>query len=453
MKNLIYAVALFIVVSCTKQNEWLEAKNNRSDVVPTSISDFQSLLNLDDMFGAPSLSILGTDNLFVPSVTVLAASFPIERKTYIFDDLLFTENVNTEWHRPFYIIENANVALEGIEKIKPTASEQPNWNYVKGSALFYRGLAYSYLLNTFCKPYQKDSSAQFLGMPIRLKSDINENPKRSSLQATYQQVIDDLTASESLLPNLTSYQTRPCKASVQALLSRVYLGMGNFDKALEYSEKSLSLFNTLIDFNTLSTTSSQSFPAYPNNVEISFYSVEAGSYALSLPFSSFVDSVLYASYNANDLRKAIFFKSSGNYFTFKGQYNGGITYFCGIAANEVILTKAECNARLGNVNQAMNDLNSLLIKRWKNGTFIPFTAASVSDALSKIITERRKELPFTGQLRWFDLRRLNLDPQLAKSVTHVVNGQNYILQPNSSRYVFDIPALEIQLSGLQQNIR
>ncbi len=71
----------------------------------------------------------------------------------------------------------------------------------------------------------------------------------------------------------------------------------------------------------------------------------------------------------------------------------------------------------------------------------------------KILEERRKELPFTGQLRWEDLRRLNKDQRFAKILVRTIAGNEYQLLPNSKRYVFPIPDIEIELSGIPQNER
>jgi hypothetical protein len=99
----------------------------------------------------------------------------------------------------------------------------------------------------------------------------------------------------------------------------------------------------------------------------------------------------------------------------------------------------------------MTDLNTLLRKRWKSGTFADRTASSDADALNLILIERRKELVFRG-LRWSDLRRLNLDGANI-TLTRKISGINYTLSPNDSRWVFLIPAQEINQSGIPQNPR
>jgi hypothetical protein len=84
------------------------------------------------------------------------------------------------------------------------------------------------------------------------------------------------------------------------------------------------------------------------------------------------------------------------------------------------------------------------------------TAANADEALSKVLTERRKELIMRGQ-RWTDLRRLNKDPRfktdLSRSV--VVDGatQTFTLPANDSRYTLLIPQEVITNSSLPQNAR
>jgi hypothetical protein len=68
------------------------------------------------------------------------------------------------------------------------------------------------------------------------------------------------------------------------------------------------------------------------------------------------------------------------------------------------------------------------------------------------LLERRKELCFRG-LRWQDLRRLNKEPEYAKTLTRKIDGITYTLPPNDPKYVFPIPPNVIALSGMQQNPR
>ena len=165
-----------------------------------------------------------------------------------------------------------------------------------------------------------------------------------------------------------------------------------------------------------------------------------------------IDTILYKTYNTNDLRLQLFFKVSSGVNTYKGSYGGSSTFFNGLTTDELYLIRAECYARLNNKDAALSDLNALLVKRWKTGTFVPYTAASADEALKVILHERRKELIYRG-LRWMDLRRLNQDSRFAAILQRNLNGIIYTLPPNDPKYVLPIPDLVIQLSGIEQNAR
>jgi hypothetical protein len=201
------------------------------------------------------------------------------------------------------------------------------------------------------------------------------------------------------------------------------------------------------------------FPAYSNlsgNPEIIFYA-QGQSYASIWPsFNvSYVDSLLYKSYHPGDLRKTLYYlEDAQQRAKFCGTYTGTNFQFAGLATNELYLISAECKARGKDVAGAMDDLNTLLEKRWSaSAVFTPYATSDADEALRMVLNERRKELPFTGQLRWEDLRRLNKDPRFATSVVHVNNGTSYVLPPGDKRYVLLIPELEITISGIAQNER
>ena len=115
------------------------------------------------------------------------------------------------------------------------------------------------------------------------------------------------------------------------------------------------------------------------------------------------------------------------------------------------MMRAECAARQGNISAAMNDLNNLLKKRWKTGTFSNLAATSAAEALSIILTERRKELIMRG-LRWMDIKRFNKEGQNI-FLKRIILGQAYIIEPNSLRYSLTIPDDVISISGMKQNPR
>jgi hypothetical protein len=101
---------------------------------------------------------------------------------------------------------------------------------------------------------------------------------------------------------------------------------------------------------------------------------------------------------------------------------------------------------------ALQDLNKLLINRYRTGTFTPISASSSSEALDIILRERKKEMVNRG-VRWADLKRLNKEGVRAVNIKRLLNGTEYILPPNDARYTLLIPLEVIRLSDLPQNSR
>jgi hypothetical protein len=127
----------------------------------------------------------------------------------------------------------------------------------------------------------------------------------------------------------------------------------------------------------------------------------------------------------------------------------------GVTVPEMMLIKAETFARAGKANEAMAIINTLRKKRFSAADYSELAASTADEALTKVLEERRRELAFKS-IRWFDQKRLAAEPRFAKPIsrTNLVSGANYTLAPNSNRYVYPIPAYNIQLNpALEQNPR
>lgn len=455
MKNSIYILLFLIGILQSCQDEFLEKKSDKSLLVPSTLSDFQNLLDNLDVFNImPSLHVIASDDYFGIDTRINSFSSIPARNSYLWTEDIFEGASTSEWSTPYQQVFYANVVLDGLENLLYTSHSKEEYDEIKGAALFHRAFAFYNTSQMFAKSYDETTADQDLGIPIRLEADVNLRSNRGTLQQTYNQIISDLKEAENLLPLQSAFQTRPNKNAVRALLARVYLNMEDYENALTYSKKCLDYNSTLIDFNTLSTAATVPFPAAPNNqnIEIIFYAVLTG-YTFGVSTQATVDDDLYNMYSPDDLRRSIFF-SATNPAWFKGRYTGSsLRLFGGLATDEMFLIKAECEARIGSHEQAMNDLNTLLKSRWSNAVTYPIlTALDKDDALKQILEERRKELLFRG-LRWGDLRRLNKDSRFAVTLIRILNNHTYILLPNSNRYTFPIPTPEIELSGLEQNPR
>lgn len=445
----------FLLGSCKKQQEWLEIKPNLNNITPERINEFQALLDYEFNYTSKgTLTVISAAPFSLTDAEFNAIEVGFIRNTYTWNKQIYEGRSTTDWGSNYSLIAIANICLEGIAKIPVTQLNQNAYNQVKGTALFLRANSYLNLLEAFSKPYNANTADKDLGIVLKLTSSLDEKIERASVKKCYNQIISDLNEAVKLLPEQTTVQIRPTSTAAKALLARTYLLLENWNLAAQMAAEALSVNSFLIDFNTISTTATIPFPSLQNkNPEVIFYTemtsaLEYGSNG------SFIDSTLYQSYNNNDLRRLIFYRLFNNRPIFKGYYTGRtITPFGGIATNELYLIRAEALARLNDHSNAISVLNSLLIKRWRTGTFVPLTANNAEDALSKIITERRKELPFTGHLPWMDLRRLNKDNRFARTLKRTIMGKEYILLPNSPNYVLPIPDEEIRFSGIPQNER
>lgn len=446
---------------CHKQ--FLDAKPTTTLVVPTTLTDFQALLDNTSVFGqVPTLGEASADNYWFPDSTWLGLDTR-EHNAYIWaPDIFGGQGGQLDWNTPYQQVFYANVVLDGLPNIKYNADSAAQWDALEGTALFFRAFAFYNIAQLFALPYDPTHDSAGLGIPLRLHSDVTTPSVRSSVWQTYQQILNDLDSAEQFLPVTLpgNYRNRPIRLAAQALLSRVYLSMRNYVMARTTADSALKVYSTLIDYNTLplsrgvpigllnSETLYQASFLNPATQGATYFSVlEGGFYA-----NTRIDTGLIDSYDSNDLRRVVYYHykpPDSSYL--KGSYAGNNFPFGGLATDELYLIRAEGAARAGDAASAMSDVNTLLSNRWKTGTFPGYTVGSAQEALDTVLLERRKELSFRG-LRWTDLRRLNAEGANI-TLTRFLFGQTYTLTPNSDLYTLPLPPDVINLSTMKQNPR
>lgn len=448
------ALAALITGGCKKT--FLNKLPSTALVVPSTLSDYQQLLdNTAVMTGTPVLGEVSADNFYLPT-SFWQTIDPQERNAYRWaPDIFGGQGLIDDWDVPYQQVFYANVVLEGLHTIPVTSVNQPQWQTEQGSALFLRAYAFYNVAQLFAPPYDGPTAGSALGIPLRLHSDVSAPSVRSSLDATYSQILADLRQASGLLPPTlpTPYLNRPSRPAAFALLARVLLSMRDYPSAGLYADSALQLYDSLLDYNTLSVQTR--FPFSKLNAEI-LYQSNTVNYtqcmaALAYP-NTIIDSGLYQSYRAGDLRQTLFYQlNTSGQPNLRPGYANVIWPFTGLATDECYLIRSECAARTGNPAGALNDLNQLLRHRYTPAAFTPVTAAP-SAILDTILTERRKELPFRG-LRWSDLRRLNLEGR-SITLTRLLNGATYQLPPNSNLYTLPIPPDVLQFNPtMKQNPR
>jgi hypothetical protein len=128
------------------------------------------------------------------------------------------------WQNCFAVVRSANSILANVDK---SIAKQSVIDDVKGQAYFYRGLAYSFLTRIFGR------------VPLITKFEVNPNLKieKAEVADIYAQIVSDLKTAEELLPDVRPEGSgdrggypgaKPCKGTVKALLSQVYLTMAGW---------------------------------------------------------------------------------------------------------------------------------------------------------------------------------------------------------------------------------
>ena len=336
------------------------------------------------------------------------------------------------WQSPYVVIGRANRIIAAAEggALSDAAEAKATIDQYAAEAKVLRALAHFDLVRIYGKPYTEDQGAS-LGVPLVTEVlESNAKPARSTVAEVYTQVVKDLT--EAISSNALATETEPGYVSVwgaKAILSRVYLNMGDYANALSVAEDIIKNSGAAL------WTRDQYFKAWdastPNESEFLFRLNVAGStdnndlngignlqqrdgYKEMVATKKFVDMLTS---DPEDVRNDMFLPATAakevatygtnkvNLNKFRGQ--GGnlrnVTIVPIIRLSEVYLTAAECAFRNNDKTKAVEYLNDLV----KNRTTTEASLATVDNiTLERILIERRKELIGEGQ-RYFDALRNN----------------------------------------------
>src|SRR5882757_2050143 len=134
--KLLLASISVLVVSCHK-DDFLGKSPNSSLLVPSTLTDFQSLLDNDQVMGfVPALGEISADNYFMDDDLWQTSGNRVQNAYIWKSDIFDGEGNDEDWSFPYQQVYYANVVLDGLEKLKTDNSNIVNWNSVKGQALF-----------------------------------------------------------------------------------------------------------------------------------------------------------------------------------------------------------------------------------------------------------------------------------------------------------------------------
>lgn len=449
MKNiriLLILIGTLNSLSCVKQ---LDIEPAQSLSTEEALADLPAMqIALSGAYDVvQSTSYYGRNFLILPEVEanlVYVATLNSGRFTSNYSYNITTGDgyVGGIWAVPYIVLLRVNNILNNID---PLEGDQNVKNQIKGEALAIRALCNFDLVRFFGRPYTIGNPETDPGVPLVLEALIGE-PARNTVQEVYDRILVDLQTAKLLLRNNGIYCFSP--EAVDALLARVYLYMGDWAKA----ETAATL---LIGNNqyALADDLFQMFRAPGSSEEIFTLKFEINEDQGSNNLGSMYHPDSYgdirvsedcrALYESNDSRAALIYKNTDNeYYHYKFFGQDGRTGLYSpkiLRLAEMYLIRAEARFRQNDPDGALEDLNTLRLKRgaskWN----------SLDNGILDILAERQRELAFEGHTA-YDLWRTG---------TNMVRQQcNTILQLNSPctveasdfRTVHPIPIWELNIN-------
>lgn len=461
-----YYFLLLMAAALGSCQKYVDIKT-QGQLVPGDIGNYRLLLNNTSAYETgPQIGDLSSDDVQLvdgstQQLALVNDGYRYWRNSYTWQPDLFPLGANqtdNNWNAMYNTITYSNVIVNEVPS--STGGSEADKAALVAEAKVHRADAYLMLMNTYAKPYNAATATTDLGVPMVLVQTTVQPLNRPSVQAVYDQIINDLKQAVPGLPNTQLFNTLPSKASAYAELARCYLYMNNYGAANAYADSALALRNALIDLGTITAINTNSYPIRRSDPEVLLSKVANGGISAFTPYALRLSDELLGILGTRDQRYALFttdastisinYTAAGGRFFFKDRAIGESRNI-GPSVPEMMLIKAEYYARNNDVANAMLWVNNLRRKRFKAADYVALTAASVTDALKIVIDERRREF-FCRMLRWWDMRRLKNEAQFQRTYTRSFGGVAYTLTPNSDRYVFSIPAYQIQLNPeIQQN--
>ncbi|MBE5319496.1 RagB/SusD family nutrient uptake outer membrane protein [Pedobacter sp. MR2016-19] len=427
MKNLIYRIAflLMLTVVSTSCKKILEVK---PEFIRTTEQVYANDKSADSVVVGMYAQWASNSNLFDIPVAGGLSSDELKPAASLDDDFLnmyhnrldpVNSSTKTYWSDYYSVIYTANSIIEGVATSKgmTTSGKQK----AIGEALFMRAFCYFYLVNFFGD------------VPLVTSTAYKEtkNFPRTPVAKVYAQILEDLLKAESYLGDQypTAGRVRANKWVVKALLSRVYLYTGDWKnaslKASEIIENDSQYSLGVMEGTSADDAEMDIF--HSDNKESIFQMWNEIGYGLAgqtLGDGAYVavadegsNSLIDAFEDGDKRRWNYINEETGGYRIYKyrldlenSEYKEYTVVF---RLAEQYLIRAEALAKLGQLDAAVQDVNTIRNRAGLENLDDGQTESSILDAVEQ---ERRVELCFEWSDRWFNLRRLgHLDQVMSEN--------------------------------------
>jgi starch-binding outer membrane protein, SusD/RagB family len=398
-------------------------------------------------------------------------------------------NINSFWEVSYKIIYGSNVAIQMADE----KGSDPLTDYLKGECYFLRAFAAHNLVRVFARPYSS-ANASLPGIILRETASDGTPKPRATLSETYDYIISSLKKAAFLMteepPEPRNNRGFASKFSAWAMLSRVYLYMGDFQNTIAYAD-------SVINSGIYSLETAESYPDFFANAE------NASETIWCIPFLTIDDkkeaaiaSMIYNGANcwgeegaSPSILNAMGFGTPLMDIDVRWKYietsapglkNGVNIYYISkfsgqgssptlsspvmIRLSEVYLNRAEAYARMGQIDAALADVNEIRSNRMivpEGGSLNDYLYDVSRDLITAdnlpdlVLKERRIELAFEGH-RIFDILRNGKDLVRNYWGYHLdsyngipsgsepgLGASGVLIHPNDASAVYPIPSSEI----------
>jgi starch-binding outer membrane protein, SusD/RagB family len=452
------AILAGTLVSCSK--DFLDVKP-KGKVIAGAITDYNNLLE-DNTFNrlTGGGSFLNAQHILGDDVAGLEPHYSAEKN---FGAPGTRPHNLFEWADDVYRPDENTFEVAGLynrlytinkiidEVMGASGGNQQMKEQIRAEALTQRAFAYFLLVNYFAKPYAAATAASDPAVPIITKSEFGAEPfTRASVKDVYDKMLADLEAAIPNLPLVQNSANRFCRSAGETLLGKILLFMGKAAEAVPYLNEAVTHLPSkfgisgnigMMNYNT----------ATVNNPLVGFIFTVPGMIATAAQGHGhpevlnaqsvavtwmgghaglIIDPATRALFGAGDRRLLLYSNSYGITFPGPGPMlpqelyrirAGYLGNSIGIMLADLYLLRAEALARTGETGKAIESLLTVRYNRMSETDAVTGIPADQDELVKFIIEERRRE--FAGQgFRWFDMRRLSVDPLFAgqQQFTHTL---------------------------------
>ncbi|WP_293938663.1 RagB/SusD family nutrient uptake outer membrane protein [Sphingobacterium sp. UBA5996] len=459
IKTIMAACATLAVF--TACNKYLDITPKGSQLVSTTQDYYDLVAYPNRGYPVNNFQYL-VDDQYLKESNVIGLTPNINTINFLFqekEDRVSQLNSSSFYNQCYKYIAQWNMIISLVDE---STGDSQLKTLAKAEAKMFRAFDYFHLINVYAKAYDASTAAQDGGVCIMDKYDLEAKPAKATVQQVYDFIQKDIDDAIPHLQEKPANPYHPSLAFAYALKAKVHLFKREIAEAQAAAEKAMQLNGQLIDlvqYEKLGGPSKTPIIA-ENNPEVLSYMYINGYTEMNFGYSYMLSPELTSMFDKEDKRFSLFYTKTNASFLDIGAgasyYNVRYTAFffptVGLKTPEIYLMLAECYARQDQYAKAISLLNSLRKTRIEGEKAILPVPTTRKEAMDLVINERRRELPI-GYHRFFDLKRLNLEKEYAKTLVRVfpivnktVEQKTYTLAPNSRMYIIPFPLDAMKLN-------